>query len=71
MYMYIHFFMWKIDSGKINVQNVLSYIVISCPCREWSSFKVLCQEKNSFITASSPWFVTSVENKMKIKLEVT
>lgn len=34
-----------------------------------SGFKVLCQEKNSFITVllvSSPRFVTSVEDKMKI-----
>ncbi len=36
-----------------------------------SGFKVLCQENNSFITVllvSSPRFVTSVEDNMKIKL---
>lgn len=36
-----------------------------------SGFKVLCQEKNSFITVllvSSPRFVTSVEEKIKIWL---
>lgn len=71
MYIYINIFRRKTDRGKTYIQKcpVLHCHFVSLQGNESSGFKVLCQENNSFITVllvSSPRFVTSVENKMKI-----
>lgn len=69
MYIYINIFRRKTDSVSRMFCLALLFHVLAGNAS--SGFKVLCQEKNSFITVllvSSPRFVTSVEDNMKISL---